>query len=135
MGCKLSKNVSVHRYRPRIKVVEGQICVDNKQGQTNSIQSSALSTRKNEYTQEYIDNCNNEEVSVISSTSLSRVEEYPRVSFMIRLLSVKIIDVTFSLSQTIDDVRIEIQSQFGLVPSQYILKAGISHWLTTDAHS
>ena len=43
---------------------------------------------------------------------------------MIRLLSIKIIDVTFSLSQTIDDVRTEIQSQFGLVPSQYILKAG-----------
>jgi len=65
-----------------------------------------------------------EEVSDTSSTSSSSVEEYPKVSFMIRLLSVKIIDVTFSLSQTIDDVRTEIQSQFGLVPSQYILKAG-----------
>ena len=43
---------------------------------------------------------------------------------MIRLFSVKIINVTFSLSRTIDDVRTEIQAQFGLVPSQYILKAG-----------
>ena len=47
-----------------------------------------------------------------------------QVSFMIRLFSVKIINVTFSLSRTIDDVRTEIQAQFGLVPSQYILKAG-----------
>ena len=65
-----------------------------------------------------------EEVSDTSSTSSSSVEEYPRVSFMIRLFSVKIINVTFSLSRTIDDVRTEIQAQFGLVPSQYILKAG-----------
>ena len=43
---------------------------------------------------------------------------------MIRLFSVKVINVTFSLSRTIDDVRTEIQAQFGLVPSQYILKAG-----------
>jgi len=65
-----------------------------------------------------------EEVSDTSSTSSSSVEEYPRVSFMIRLFSVKIINVTFSLYRTIDDVRTEIQAQFGLVPSQYILKAG-----------
>jgi len=65
-----------------------------------------------------------EETSDTSSTSSSSVEEYPKVSFMIRLLSVKIIDVTFSLSRTIDDVRNEIRAQFGLVPSQYILKAG-----------
>jgi len=65
-----------------------------------------------------------EEVSDTSSTSSSSVEEYPKVSFMIRLFSVKIINVTFSLSRTIDDVRTEIQAQFGLVPSQYILKAG-----------
>ena len=60
MGCKHSKNVSVYCYRPRSKVVEGQICVDNKLGQMNSIRSSALSTRKNEYTQEYVDDYNDD---------------------------------------------------------------------------
>lgn len=58
------------------------------------------------------------------STSSSSDDKYPKVSFMIRLLSVKIIDVTFSLSQTIDEVKSEIKAQFGLSPSQYILKAG-----------
>ena len=63
-------------------------------------------------------------LSIISSTSSSSDEEYPKVSFMIRLPSVKIITVTFSLSQKIDEVKREIQSQFGIYPSQYILKAG-----------
>ena len=58
------------------------------------------------------DHCK-EEVSIISTPSLSRSDDgYPKVSFMIRLLSVKIIDVTFSLSQTIDEVKNEIQAQF-----------------------
>jgi len=66
-----------------------------------------------------------EEVSIISTTSSSRSDDdYPKISFMIRLLSVKIITVTFQLSQTIDEVKREIQSQFGIYPSQYILKAG-----------
>ena len=56
--------------------MEGQICVDNKLGQMNSIRSSALSTRKNEYTQEYVDDYNDDEVSVISSTSSSSGDEY-----------------------------------------------------------
>ena len=70
------------------------------------------------------DHCK-EEVSIISTTSSSRSDDdYPKISFMIRLLSVKIITVIFQLSQTIDEVKREIQSQFGIYPSQYILKAG-----------
>ena len=70
------------------------------------------------------DHCK-EEVSIIPTTSSSRSDDdYPKISFMIRLLSVKIITVTFQLSQTIDEVKREIQSQFGIYPSQYILKAG-----------
>ena len=75
-------------------------------------------------TQEDAGDNNKEEVSIISGTSSSNDDEYPKVSFMIRLPSVKIITVTFSLSQKIDEIKSEIQSQFGLDPSQYILNAG-----------
>ena len=48
-----------------------------------------------------------------------------QVSFMIRLPSVKIITVRFNLFETtIGGVKSEIQNQFGLCPSQYILKLG-----------
>ena len=48
-----------------------------------------------------------------------------QVSFMIRLPSVKIITVRFNLFETtIGEVKSEIQNQFGLCPSQYILKLG-----------
>ena len=63
-------------------------------------------------------------LSIISTSTISSSDdEYPKVSFMIRLLSVKIITVTFHLSQTIDEIMRELQSKFGLC-SQYILKAG-----------
>ena len=71
-------------------------------------------------TQEDAGDHSKEEVSIISGTSSSNDDEYPKVSFMIRLPSVKIITVTFSLSQKIDEIKSEIQSQFGLDPSQYI---------------
>ena len=79
------------------------------------------------------DHCKEE---IISTTSSSRSDDdYPKISFMIRLLSVKIITVIFQLSQTIDEVKREIQSQFGIYPSQYILKAGYNrYWPTTIAH-
>jgi len=51
-------------------------------------------------------------------------ESLPTIEFMIRLTSVKIITVKYPLSKTIDEVKNEIEVQFGLSPSQYVLKAG-----------
>ena len=65
-------------------------------------------------TQEDAGDNNKEEVSIISGTSSSNDDEYPKVSFMIRLPSVKIITVTFStLSDRLMTIKREIQSQFG----------------------
>ena len=51
-------------------------------------------------------------------------ESLPTIEFMIRLTSVKIITVKYPLSKTMDEVKNEIEVQFGLSPSHYILKAG-----------